>query len=62
MTPTERYGLIDPREIKMKVVEVFTDNFGVEDGGKLLISGFRTWGDAYDWIIRNYKGQPHALP
>jgi hypothetical protein len=41
----------------MKVVEVFTGNFGVEDRGKLLISGFRTWGDAWDWIMRNTPDQ-----
>lgn len=42
----------------MKVVEIFTGNFGVEDHGKLLVSGFRTWNDAFAWIERNTPKQP----
>lgn len=39
--------------MRMNVVEVFTGNFGVNDSGRLVISGFRTYGDAFDWINRN---------
>lgn len=41
----------------MTVIEVFTDNWGVQDDGLLIASGFRTNAEAWRWIDR-HQGEP----
>jgi len=40
-----------------RVVEIFMGNYGVMDYGALVISGFRTWQDAFDWMVRRTENR-----
>ena len=46
-----------PPEHHYRVVEIFTGNYGVMDYGALVISGFRTWQDAFDWMMRRTENR-----
>jgi len=66
VTPHGRKG--ESMEVKMqtnqkapehhyRVVEIFMGNYGVMDYGALVISGFRTWQDAFDWMVRRTENR-----